>query len=148
MTAGYRTSQCTDRSSRCSLRGCGAVLVEREIRQIALSFHHGPAATLVYYRDKLGFECLGTWKTTGLCIVSRDEHRIHFSIAEPPDRLPTSTRRALDAYLSRECGCALRRYTARGVEFTRALAGHALHSREFVVKDCDGRLLAFGADVN
>jgi len=38
-------------------------------------------------------------------------------------------------------------YVARGVEFTRALGDTAWHSREFVVKDCDGRLLAFGADL-
>jgi uncharacterized glyoxalase superfamily protein PhnB len=37
-------------------------------------------------------------------------------------------------------------YAARGVEFTRALGDTPWHSREFVVKDCDGRLLAFGAD--
>ena len=37
-------------------------------------------------------------------------------------------------------------YANRGVEFTRALGDTAWHSREFVVKDCDGRLLAFGAD--
>ena len=33
-----------------------------------------------------------------------------------------------------------------GVEFTRALGDTPWRSREFVVKDCDGRLLAFGAD--
>ena len=35
----------------------------------------------------------------------------------------------------------------RGVEFTRGLADMPLHSREFVVKDRDGRLLAFGANL-
>jgi hypothetical protein len=33
------------------------------------------------------------------------------------------------------------------VEFTRALGNMPWHSREFVVKDCDGRLLAFGANL-
>jgi len=37
-------------------------------------------------------------------------------------------------------------YASRGVEFTRALANTSWRSREFVVKDCDGRLLAFGAN--
>jgi len=32
------------------------------------------------------------------------------------------------------------------VEFTRALGDTDWECREFVVKDCDGRLLAFGAD--
>ena len=38
-------------------------------------------------------------------------------------------------------------YAAKGVEFTRELAGTPWQTREFVVKDCDGRLLAFGANV-
>ena len=38
-------------------------------------------------------------------------------------------------------------YAAKGVEFTRELANMPWHSREFVVKDCDGRLLAFGANL-
>ena len=52
----------------------------------------------------------------------------------------------LDAYLLIEDADALyAEYADRGVEFTRALATTPWHSREFVVKDCDGRLLAFGA---
>src|SRR6266704_1914413 len=34
-------------------------------------------------------------------------------------------------------------YAAQGVEFTRGLGNMPWHKREFVVKDCDGRLLAF-----
>lgn len=37
-------------------------------------------------------------------------------------------------------------YAANGVEFTRGLANMPWRSREFVVRDCDGRLLAFGAN--
>jgi hypothetical protein len=33
------------------------------------------------------------------------------------------------------------------VEFTRRLAAMPWNSLEFVVKDCDGRLLAFGANL-
>ena len=82
------------------------------IRQIAPQFFTTEmAATLAYYKDKLGFD----------------------------DEL-------LDAYLFIENADALyAEYVARGVEFTRALGETAWHSREFVVKDCDGRLLAFGA---
>jgi hypothetical protein len=32
------------------------------------------------------------------------------------------------------------------MEFTRELADTPWNSREFVVKDCDGRLLAFGSN--
>ena len=38
-------------------------------------------------------------------------------------------------------------YAAKGVEFVRELANTPWHSREFVVKDCDGRLLAFGSNL-
>ena len=57
-------------------------------------------------------------------------------------------RGVLDAYLFVDDADRLyAEYAARGVEFTRALANTPWHSREFVVKDCDGRLLAFGARV-
>jgi uncharacterized glyoxalase superfamily protein PhnB len=54
----------------------------------------------------------------------------------------------LDAYLFIEDADALyAEYSSRGVEFTRGLANMPWGSREFVVKDCDGRLLAFGANL-
>jgi hypothetical protein len=81
-------------------------------------------------------------------IVARDEHRIHFRLADPPAPNPNKyADELLDAYLFIENADALYvEYLARGVEFTRALGDTAWHSREFVAKDCDGRLLAFGAD--
>ena len=57
-------------------------------------------------------------------------------------------RELLDAYLLIEDADALyAEYAARGVEFTRGLGNTPWQSREFVVKDCDGRLLAFGANL-
>ena len=121
------------------------------IRQIAPQFFTTDLpATLAYYRDILGFECLGTWNDPPVyAIVARDEHRIHFRVAGPttpnPDKYLDEL--LLDAYLFIENADALHaEYAARGVEFTRALGDTPWHSREFVVKDCDGRLLAFGAD--
>jgi uncharacterized glyoxalase superfamily protein PhnB len=120
------------------------------IRQIAPQFFTtNMPATLTYYRDKLGFECLGTWQNPPVyAIVARDQHRIHFRRAESP--APNAEKYAeelLDAYLFVEDADALyAEYATRGVEFTRGLANTPWHSREFVVKDCDGRLLAFGAD--
>ena len=38
-------------------------------------------------------------------------------------------------------------YAARGVEFTRGVANMPWNWREFVVKYCDGRLLAFAANL-
>jgi catechol 2,3-dioxygenase-like lactoylglutathione lyase family enzyme len=121
------------------------------IRQIAPQFFTTDIpATLDYYRDKLGFDCVSTWHSPPVyAIVARDEHAIHFRLAQPPT--PNSDKYAdelLDAYVFIEDADALyAEYAARGVEFTRDLANMPWHSREFVVKDCDGRLLAFGANL-
>jgi catechol 2,3-dioxygenase-like lactoylglutathione lyase family enzyme len=120
------------------------------IRQIAPQFFTTDLpATLAYYRDKLGFDCVGTWQDPPVyAIVARDQHRINFRCAEPPAPNPDKyADELLDAYLSIEDADVLyAEYANRGVEFTRALADTPWHSREFVVKDCDGRLLAFGAN--
>ena len=120
------------------------------IRRIAPQFFTTDLqATLAYYRDMLGFECLGTWNNPPVyAIVARDGHRIHFRLADPPT--PSSHKyddELLDAYVFIENADALyAEYAARGVEFMRPLGDTPWQSREFVVKDCDGRLLAFGAN--
>lgn len=120
------------------------------IRQIAPQFFTMEmAATLAYYKDRLGFDCVGTWDDPpAYAIVARDEHRIHFRLADPPRPNPDKyADELLDAYLFIENADALyAEYLERGVEFTRVLGDTPWHSREFVVKDCDGRLLAFGSD--
>jgi uncharacterized glyoxalase superfamily protein PhnB len=105
--------------------------------------------TLAYYKDKLGFECLGTWQDPPVyAIIARDQHAIHFRCAEPPAANPDKyADELLDAYVSVDDAEALyAEYAAKGVEFVRGLANTPWHSREFVVKDCDGRLLAFGSN--
>jgi uncharacterized glyoxalase superfamily protein PhnB len=121
------------------------------VRQIVpLFFTMNIEATLAYYKDKLGFECLGTWMDPPVyAIVARDHQAIHFRCAEPPtpnaDKYPDEL---LDAYLFMEDADALyAEYAAKGVEFTRELGNMPWQCREFVVKDCDGRLLAFGANL-
>ncbi len=81
-------------------------------------------------------------------IVARDQQVIHFRCAEPPTANPDKYRdELLDAYLFVEDADALyAECAAQGVEFTRGLGNMPWHTREFVVKDCDGRLLAFGAN--
>jgi uncharacterized glyoxalase superfamily protein PhnB len=120
------------------------------IRQIAPQFFTTDMpTTLAFYRDKLGFDCLGTWQDPPVyAIVARDDHRIHFRLDAPPTASPDKyADELLDAYLYVQNADALyAEYAARGVEFTRHLGGTPWRSREFVVKDCDGRLLAFGAD--
>ena len=120
------------------------------IRQIAPQFFAMDIpTTLVYYKEKLGFDCIGTWQDPPVyAIVARDRHRIHFRCAQPP--VPNRGKyedELLDAYIFIEDADALyAEFASRGVEFTRPLGNMPWGSREFVVKDCDGRLLAFGAD--
>jgi uncharacterized glyoxalase superfamily protein PhnB len=121
------------------------------IRQIAPQFFTvALPATLAYYHEKLGFDCVGTWQDPPVyAIVTRDGQRIHFRCAEPPTSNPEKyDDELLDAYLFIDDADGLyAEYAARGVEIVRALANTPWHSREFVVKDCDGRLLAFGASL-
>jgi catechol 2,3-dioxygenase-like lactoylglutathione lyase family enzyme len=121
------------------------------VRQIApVFFTNDIAATVGFYKDKLGFECLGMWQDPPVyAIVGRDRHEIHFRCAGPPTPNPDKYREELlDAYVFVEDADALyAEYAARGVEFTRGLADMPWHCREFVVKDCDGRLLVFGANL-
>lgn len=107
-------------------------------------------ATIAWYADKLGFACLGTWQDPPVyAIVARDRHAIHFRCAEPP--LPNPEKyeeELLDAYIYVEDADTLyAEYGAKGVEFARSLANMPWRSREFVVRDCDGRLLAFGSNI-
>jgi uncharacterized glyoxalase superfamily protein PhnB len=119
------------------------------IRQIAPQFFsENIPATLAYYKDTLGFDRVGTWQDPPVyAIIARDGHRIHFRCAAPPG--PSADKyddELLDAYVQVEDADLLyAEYAARGVEFTRDLADTPWQTREFVVKDCDGRLLAFGA---
>jgi uncharacterized glyoxalase superfamily protein PhnB len=119
------------------------------IRQIAPQFLTTdiPAA-LAYYKDMLGFECVGTWQDPPVyAIVARDQQAIHFRYAESPAAGPGKyENELLDAYLLVEDADLLyAEFVARGVEFARGLGDMPWGSREFVVKDCDGRLLAIGA---
>ena len=121
------------------------------IRQVVpVFFTTDIPGTLAYYAEKLGFECLGTWQDPPTyAIVVRDQHAIHFRCAEPPTANPDKyTDELLDAYLFVEDADALyAEYAANSVEFTREPGNMPWQSREFVVKDCDGRLLAFGSNI-
>ena len=121
------------------------------IRQIAPQFFtEDISRTVAYYRDKLGFECLSTWQDPPVyAIVARDQHAIHFRCAVPPNANPEKyTEELLDAYIRVEDADALfAEYAAKELDFTRGLAETPWGSREFVVKDCDGRLLAFGSSL-
>jgi uncharacterized glyoxalase superfamily protein PhnB len=121
------------------------------IRQIAPQFFSiDIPGTLAWYKDKLGFECVGTWQDPPVyAIVARDQQAIHFRCAEPPTANPEKyADELLDAYLKvGDVDALYAEYAARDVEFTRELGNTPWDAREFVVKDCDGRLLAFGSSL-
>ncbi len=121
------------------------------IRQIVpLFFTTDIPGTIAYYREKLGFECLGTWNDPPVyAFVARDRCAIHLRCAEPPT--PNADKyegELLDAYIYVDDADALyAEYAAKGVEFARQLGDMPWKCREFVIKDCDGRLLAFGSEL-
>jgi uncharacterized glyoxalase superfamily protein PhnB len=127
------------------------------IRQIVpVFFTLDIPATLAYYKDKLGFEVLGTWSGSDdpnhppvYAIIARDHHTIHFRCAAPPTPNPEKySEELLDAYLHIENADALfAEFSDRGLTFTRTLANMPWNTREFVLQDCDGRLLAFGSSL-
>ena len=121
------------------------------IRQIApVFFSTDIPNTLAYYKEKLGFACLGTWQDPPVyAIVARDQRAIHFRCADPPAANPDKYEEELiDAYVFVEDADALyAEYAQRGVEFVRGPANMPWHSREFAIKDCDGRLLVFGSNL-
>ncbi|MFP5226291.1 MAG: bleomycin resistance protein [Acidobacteriota bacterium] len=121
------------------------------IRQIAPQFFTVDIPrTLAWYEKKLGFACVGTWQDPPVyAIVARDAQKIHFRCAEPPRANPDKDAdELLDAYIAVEDIDALyAEYSAKGVEFARELGETPWQAREFVVKDCDGRLLAFGSNL-
>jgi uncharacterized glyoxalase superfamily protein PhnB len=125
------------------------------IRRIAPQFFSTDIPrTLAWYNEKLGFATQSIWSPDPdeppvYAIVARDGHAIHFRCAEPPTaNLDKYEEELLDAWLNVDDIDALHaEYSARGVEFTRTLGNTPWNTREFVLKDCDGRLLAFGSSV-
>lgn len=115
---------------------------------VPMFFSTNMEATLAYYRDKLGFACMGTWMDPPVyAILQRDGQAIHLRCAAPPSANPDKyADELLDAYVGlADADTLYAEYAARGVEFTRELGDTPWRTREFVVKDGDGRLLAFGS---
>jgi uncharacterized glyoxalase superfamily protein PhnB len=121
------------------------------IRQIVpVFFTMDIPRTLAWYKDKLGFDCLGTWHDPPVyAVIARDGQAIHFRCAAPPTANPDKYQdELLDAYVNVADVDALHaQYAAKGVEFARELGNTPWNSREFVVKDCDGRLLVFATSL-
>lgn len=106
------------------------------------------ARTLEYYSSVLGFDCeFQHGDPPFYAGVARDGHAIFFRLV--PDVAPVAAAKyaeeLLDAYVGVSDAAALsREYADRGVEFHRPLGETPWQTIEFVVRDCDGRLLCFG----
>lgn len=111
--------------------------------------------TAEYYRDVLGFDVAGYWdggeihhdasRPPVFGIVRRDEVAIHFNRAEAASMQPAADDGAYDAYfnVTRLDALAddLRR---RGAQILEGPEERVYGRRELIVRDCDGRVLAFG----
>jgi catechol 2,3-dioxygenase-like lactoylglutathione lyase family enzyme len=121
------------------------------IRQIApVFFTTDLPGTVAYYGDKLGFACVGSYGDPPFYgIVARDGHAVHFrSVDAAAVRPEKYEEELLDAYLLVEdVDAVYAEFAAKSVEFARGLGDMPWGLREFVVKDCDGRLLAFGSNI-
>jgi len=106
------------------------------------------ATTLKYYQEKLGFETQFIYGEPAVYAGAiRDGRSIFFRCVPSPMNLNPEkyTEEYLDAYLiADDIDSLYAEYQSRGVEFSRDIGSMPWAFREFVVKDCDGRLLCFG----
>lgn len=106
------------------------------------------AATLQYYQDKLGFETQFIYGEPAFYAGAiRDGLSIFFRVVDsaPPQNAEKYKEEYLDAYIRVErIDDLYAEYQSRGVTFSREIGSMPWAFREFVVKDCDRRLLCFG----
>ena len=106
------------------------------------------ATTLNYYRDILGFETGFVYGEPPFYAGAvRDDASIFFRVVSAPQKYGAEKyeEELLDAYvLVKDVDALYAEYRSRGVTLVREIASMPWHFREFVVKDCDGRLLCFG----
>ncbi len=104
--------------------------------------------TLSYFDAKLGFATQFEYgDPTFYAGAIRDGLSIFFRYVEKPPVLPDNKYddELLDAYIRVEDINALHaEFARRGAEFSREIADRPWGFTEFVVRDCDGRLLCFG----
>jgi uncharacterized glyoxalase superfamily protein PhnB len=106
------------------------------------------SATLQYYREMLGFKTDFVYGEPPFYAGAvRDGASIFFRlVAESPEPgAKKYTEELLDAYiLVNDVDALYEEYQSRGVALVREIGSMPWSFREFVVKDCDGRLLCFG----
>ena len=115
--------------------------------------------TAEYYRDVLGFQIAGYWDGERVslvrdpppvfAIVRRDQVQVFFNRADRPDVGTDRAEGAYDAYFRVTGIDALaEELRERGAEVLDGPEDRVYGQREFVVKDCNGLILAFGEDTS
>lgn len=128
----------------------GAVRFESVVPQFTVA---DVVQTAAYYRDVLGFGVNGYWdgeqvsnepgRVALFAIVSRDDVQVFFSRGERSAATRTSD--GYDAYVRVTAIDALaEELRARHADIVDGPEDRVYGERELVVRDCDGRLIAFG----
>ena len=115
--------------------------------------------TAEYYRDVLGFQIAGYWDGERVslvrdpppvfAIVRRDQVQVFFNRADRHDVGTDRAEGAYDAYFRVTGIDALaEELRERGAEVLDGPEDRVYGQREFVVKDCNGLILAFGEDTS
>lgn len=101
-----------------------------------------------YYRDVFGFKIYGYWHDPPVyAIVGREYVEIHFgkSDNEGSQSNLIARKHGLDAYIFVEGVDALcDEFTRKGAEIIEGPVNQSYGNREFLVRDCNGFVLAFG----
>lgn len=105
-------------------------------------------STLAYYRDSLGFETQFIYGEPAFYAGAiRDGQSIFFRVIAQP--LPIDPLKEmeehLDAYITvQDIDTLYAEFATRGIPLARDIASQPWSFREFVIRDCDQRLLCFG----
>jgi hypothetical protein len=104
--------------------------------------------TAEYYRDVLGFQILGYWRTPPVfAIVRRDTVEVFFNRANQSQVRTGRAEGAYDAYFHVAGVEALAaELRSRGAEIIDGPTAREYEQLELVVRDCNGLILAFGED--
>lgn len=115
------------------------------------------AKTAEYYRDVLGFEIDGYWdgeevhlergRRAVFGIVRRDQVSIHLNRADATEPQPVLGNGAYDVYFEvSDVDAFAGEARIRGAEVLDGPADRVYGRRELVLRDCNGRVLAFGQE--
>jgi catechol 2,3-dioxygenase-like lactoylglutathione lyase family enzyme len=106
--------------------------------------------TAEYYRDVLGFEIAGYFRTPPVfAIVTRGPVQFFFNRADHSSMRTGRAEGAYDAYIHLRGVDALEaELRNRGAVIIEGLSNRVYGQREFVIRDVNGLIIAFGEDIS